>query len=132
MALAAVRAAGAVARVGARERVREFCRLVFVLGKARVVGLVTFTALVGTVVAAGGRPAPPALLAIFLIGLLAGGGAGALNHVLDRDIDRRMSRTRTRPLAILREMGLDFGMRIENFPNREELDRRLAREKESA
>ncbi len=33
---------------------------------------------------------------------------------------------------ILREMGLDFGMRIENFPNREELDRRLAREKESA
>jgi DNA-directed RNA polymerase subunit alpha len=33
---------------------------------------------------------------------------------------------------ILREMGLDFGMRIENFPTREELDRRLAREKESA
>ncbi len=33
---------------------------------------------------------------------------------------------------ILREMGLDFGMRIENFPDREELDRRLAREKESA
>ena len=34
--------------------------------------------------------------------------------------------------AILREMGLDFGMHIENFPSREELDRRLAREKESA
>jgi DNA-directed RNA polymerase subunit alpha len=33
---------------------------------------------------------------------------------------------------ILREMGLDFGMRIDNFPNRDELDRRLAREKESA
>ena len=33
---------------------------------------------------------------------------------------------------ILREMGLDFGMRIENFPNREELDRRLATEKETA
>jgi len=33
---------------------------------------------------------------------------------------------------ILREMGLDFGQRIENFPSREELDRRLAREKESA
>ena len=33
---------------------------------------------------------------------------------------------------ILREMGLDFGMHIENFPNREELDHRLAREKESA
>jgi DNA-directed RNA polymerase subunit alpha len=33
---------------------------------------------------------------------------------------------------ILRDMGLDFGMHIENFPSREELDRRLAREKESA
>ena len=33
---------------------------------------------------------------------------------------------------ILREMDLDFGMHIENFPTREELDRRLAREKESA
>jgi len=33
---------------------------------------------------------------------------------------------------ILREMGLDFGMRIENFPSRAELDRRLAKEKESA
>ena len=33
---------------------------------------------------------------------------------------------------ILREMGLDFGMHIENFPARDELDKRLAREKESA
>jgi len=33
---------------------------------------------------------------------------------------------------ILREMGLDFGMHIENFPGREELDKKLAREKESA
>jgi DNA-directed RNA polymerase subunit alpha len=33
---------------------------------------------------------------------------------------------------ILREMGLDFGMRIENFPGREELDRRMARERETA
>src|SRR5512139_2605006 len=33
---------------------------------------------------------------------------------------------------ILREMGLDFGMRIENFPPRTELDRRMAKEKESA
>ena len=33
---------------------------------------------------------------------------------------------------ILREMDLDFGMQIDNFPNRDELDERLAREKESA
>jgi DNA-directed RNA polymerase subunit alpha len=33
---------------------------------------------------------------------------------------------------ILREMGLDFGTRLDNFPTREELDARLARERESA
>jgi DNA-directed RNA polymerase subunit alpha len=33
---------------------------------------------------------------------------------------------------ILHEMGLDFGMRIENFPPRAELDRRWAKDKESA
>jgi len=33
---------------------------------------------------------------------------------------------------ILREMGLDFGMRFENFPGREDLDQRLARDRESA
>jgi DNA-directed RNA polymerase subunit alpha len=33
---------------------------------------------------------------------------------------------------ILREMGLDFGMHLEGFPKREELDRRLAKEKDSA
>ncbi|MFQ5665133.1 MAG: DNA-directed RNA polymerase subunit alpha [Candidatus Binatia bacterium] len=33
---------------------------------------------------------------------------------------------------ILREMGLDFGMRIDNFPSRDELDRRWTKEKESA
>jgi DNA-directed RNA polymerase subunit alpha len=33
---------------------------------------------------------------------------------------------------ILREMGLDFGMQIQNFPPRSELDARWAKEKESA
>jgi len=33
---------------------------------------------------------------------------------------------------ILREMGLDFGMKLDNFPPRTELDRRWAKEKESA
>jgi len=33
---------------------------------------------------------------------------------------------------ILREMGLDFGMHIENFPSRVELDARWARERENA
>jgi len=33
---------------------------------------------------------------------------------------------------LLREMGLDFGMKLENFPSREELDARWAKERESA
>jgi DNA-directed RNA polymerase subunit alpha len=33
---------------------------------------------------------------------------------------------------ILHEMGLDFGMHIDNFPVRDELDKRLAKEKEGA
>src|SRR4029453_10215195 len=32
-------------------------------------------------------------------GALSAGGAGAINHALDRDIDRRMARTATRPVA---------------------------------
>ena len=33
---------------------------------------------------------------------------------------------------ILHEMGLDFGMKIDNFPSRTELDERWAKEKQSA
>lgn len=33
---------------------------------------------------------------------------------------------------LLREMGLDFGMRLDNFPARDELDQRMAKERESA
>jgi heme O synthase-like polyprenyltransferase len=51
-------------------------------------------------VGAGGWPGAVAL-ATMLVGLaLACGGASALNHVIDRDIDRLMgSRTAARPVA---------------------------------
>lgn len=97
MAVALAPAAHA-ASAGGRQQLGQLLRLALVLGKARVVGLVTFTALVGTVAAAGGRPSLTSLLGILAIGLLAGGGAGALNHVMDRDLDRRMRRTCRRPL----------------------------------
>jgi protoheme IX farnesyltransferase len=38
------------------------------------------------------------MLLVVIGGSLAAGGANALNHYLDRDIDERMSRTRWRPL----------------------------------
>ena len=61
-----------------------------------------------------------ALLATTFFGLaLACGGAAALNHVLDRDIDRLMGkRTRARPLAAERmppTRALEFGLTLSAF-----------------
>src|SRR5205085_1903437 len=75
--------------------------------------------LVALVVAARvalGDPAP-GRLALTLLGLaLACGGASALNHVLDRDIDRLMgARTRARPVAAQRmppSHALEFGLAL--------------------
>jgi len=43
-------------------------------------------------------PALPAVGLLFTATVIAAGGAGALNHVLDRDLDARMPRTARRPL----------------------------------
>jgi protoheme IX farnesyltransferase len=52
------------------------------------------------IAAAGGAPRPLAMAALVVGGALACGGASALNHVLDRDIDRLMGpRTSSRPVA---------------------------------
>jgi protoheme IX farnesyltransferase len=68
----------------------------------------------GMVVGAGGWPGGVEL-ATMLVGLaLACGGASALNHVIDRDIDRLMgSRTASRPVASGRvpaPRALEFGL----------------------
>ncbi len=97
--VAAVPSRRAASPSEACDRVSRWLRLALVLGKARVVGLVTFTAVVATVVAADGHPTIWSVLGVVLTGALAGGGAGAINHVLDRDLDRRMGRTRGRPVA---------------------------------
>jgi heme o synthase len=68
------------------------------LTKPKVVALITFTALVGALLA-GPRfpPLEPLLWAMLGIALSAG-CAATLNHVLDRRIDEQMTRTRGRPL----------------------------------
>lgn len=69
------------------------------LTKPKVVALLLLTALVGAALAVPGWPAPLLLLAALTgIGLMAA-GAAAFNHLLDRDIDRQMARTRGRPLV---------------------------------
>jgi len=68
------------------------------LTKPRVVALVTFTALVGTLLASAGMP-PLEPLVFGNLGIaLAAACAAALNQVLDRRIDAQMARTRARPL----------------------------------
>jgi protoheme IX farnesyltransferase len=68
------------------------------LGKPRVVALITFTAVVGMLLASPGVP-PLAALAFGSLGIaLTASSAAALNCVLERRIDTKMARTRHRPL----------------------------------
>ena len=68
------------------------------LTKPKVVALITFTAIVGTLLASPGLP-PLGPLVWGNLGIaLAAGCAATLNHVLDRRIDEQMTRTRGRPL----------------------------------
>lgn len=69
----------------------------FALLKPRVMSLVVFTAFVGMVVAPSGIHPVIGLTALLCISVGAG-AAGALNMWYDADIDRVMSRTRTRPV----------------------------------
>ena len=74
------------------------------LTKPRIMTLLLLTGLCGMIVGAGGWPATWLVLVTMLGLALACGGASALNHVLDRDIDREMRRTsaaRSRPNAFL-------------------------------
>jgi heme o synthase len=68
------------------------------LTKPKVVALITFTAIVGTLLASPGVP-PLEPLIIGNLGIaLAAACAATLNHVLDARLDAQMARTRARPL----------------------------------
>jgi len=84
------------------------------LTKPRIMSLLLVTGAAGMFVGAGGVP-PLGLFAGAMVGLaLACGGASALNHLLDRDIDRLMGkRTEKRPVAagrMLPARALEFGL----------------------
>ncbi len=68
-----------------------------VLLKPRVMSLVVFTALVGLALAPGELNPFVGFIAILCIAIGAG-ASGALNMWYDADIDRAMTRTRTRPI----------------------------------
>jgi protoheme IX farnesyltransferase len=89
------------------------------LTKPRIMSLLLLTGACGMVVGAGSVP-PLGDLLVLLVGLgLACGGASALNHVLDADIDRLMGkRTASRPVAAGRvppTYALEFGLALSAF-----------------
>jgi heme o synthase len=85
------------------------------LTKPRIMTLLLLTGAAGMFVGAQGVP-DLGLLTATIVGLaLACGGASALNHVLDRDIDSSMGRTSKRPVAAGRvspELALEFGLAL--------------------
>jgi protoheme IX farnesyltransferase len=97
-----------------RASVRDYVTLT----KPRIMTLLLLTGAAGMVVGAGGLPSA-GTFAVTMIGLgLACGGASALNHVLDRDIDRLMPRTGARPVAVERiapARALEFGLALSAF-----------------
>ena len=66
------------------------------LTKPRIISLLLVTTIAPMYVA--GSPSWQLVLAVFIGGYLMAGGANSVNMYMDRDIDDRMSRTRTRPL----------------------------------
>ena len=70
------------------------------LFKPGIVALLLFVCLGAALVAGRGTMDGAYLAVLALTGAMAAGGAGALNHYLDRDIDRLMERTKRRPLVV--------------------------------
>ena len=83
------------------------------LTKPPIVLLLLITAAGGMFLATQGIPSWSIIGLVRLGGALAAGGANAINHHLDRDIDQLMTRTRQRPVASLRispPRALTFGI----------------------
>ena len=85
----------------------------FALTKPRIISLLLWTTVMTMIVA---RPEGLSLSTVLwtcLGGYLSAGGAGAINHYIDRKFDARMARTATRPLVAGRidpRRGLIFGI----------------------
>src|SRR5689334_9527723 len=73
-------------------------RSFYELTKPRVVMLIVFTSIVGTLLASTGVPPLDALIFGNLGVGMAAASAAVVNHVLDERIDAQMSRTKRRPL----------------------------------
>ncbi len=80
---------------GVRDTVRAYVSLT----KPRLMWLLSLVAAAGMALSAEGPIAFQTVLATLGGGVLAIGSSGTFNHVLERDVDRRMNRTADRPLT---------------------------------
>jgi protoheme IX farnesyltransferase len=116
VSLAAACVAAALAFRPGVEAPRGSWRDYVTLTKPRIMSLLLITGAGGLVLGADGLPSLG--LAVAALGglALACGGASALNHVLDRDIDKLMgSRTEARPVAsgrVAPARALEFGLAL--------------------
>ena len=85
------------ATLARRPAVPTLLRDYLTLTKPKVQSLLLFTTITTMYVA--GDPSPGLVFLTCLGGALSAGGAGAINHAVDRDIDRTMARTADRPVA---------------------------------
>ncbi len=85
------------ATVAQRPAVPTLLRDYLTLTKPKVQSLLLFTTITTMYVA--GSPSLELVFLTCLGGALSAGGAGAINHAVDRDVDRAMARTADRPVA---------------------------------
>lgn len=85
------------------------------LAKPRIAILLVFTTVTAMIIAANGVPDVGILVATIFGGALASGGSSAVNQYYDRDMDKKMSRTKKRPIAAGRISplaGLAYGVTL--------------------
>jgi protoheme IX farnesyltransferase len=98
-----------------RRALADVARDYIALTKPRIISLLLLTTVATMIVADPSGPGIATVLWTMLGGYLAAGGAGAINHYIDRDRDARMARTRGRPLVSgrIRPLhGLVFGIAL--------------------
>jgi protoheme IX farnesyltransferase len=69
------------------------------LTKPRVMSLLLVSAIAGAFIGAGSTPTAEILIAVLVGGALASGGAASLNMAYESELDRKMGRTKNRPVA---------------------------------
>jgi heme o synthase len=101
------------ARTSAVAGVRQVASDYFELTKPKVQTLLLFTTITSMEIA--GNPEVSKIALCCLGGYMSAGGAGAVNHYYDRDIDAQMKRTATRPVPAGRispRAALTFGISL--------------------